>query len=276
MKKVWLITGGSKGLGLALTRALLKKGHQVITTSRNKETLIQQVGDESKSFLPVSLSLTDEENIQRVLSLALEKFGRIDVLVNNAGYMLAGAVEDSTDNEVRKCFDINVFGTLNMIRSVVPIMRQQNNGYILNTSSLAGLYAGSFEATYAATKFAINGISKALAEEVKPFNIHVVNIAPGFLRTEFLKKGSYVLPNTISKPYLEAITERLDFVNEMNGNQPGDPEKVATLYMKVVEMEQPPLELMVGSDAYDTAIAVSNQKITMTKKYEELSKSSDF
>lgn len=276
MKKVWLITGGSRGLGLVLTQTLLKKGHQVVTTSRNKEELIQKIGNESSTFLPVSLSLTDEKDIRRVLDLAIEKFGRIDVLVNNAGYMLAGSVEDSSDEEVRKCFDINVFGTLNMIRAVVPIMRQQKNGHILNTSSLAGLYAGAFESTYAATKFAVNGISMALAEEVRPFNIHVTNIAPGFLRTEFLSKNSYVLPQKSSVPYVEAITERLNFVYEINGHQPGDPEKVAKLYMKVVEMDQPPLELMVGTDAYDTAITISNQKIENTKKYGELSKSIDF
>ncbi|WP_086312147.1 hypothetical protein A5821_003427 [Enterococcus sp. 7F3_DIV0205] len=275
-KKVWLITGGSKGLGLDLTKALLHNGHQVVTTSRDKETLIQKVGSESASFLPVSLSLTDEKDIKRVVESAVEKFGRIDVLVNNAGYMVAGAVEDLTDQEVRMCFDINVFGTLNMMRAVMPVMRQQETGYILNTSSISGLYAGAFESTYAGTKFAINGITQAFADEVKPFGIHVINVAPGYLRTEFLSEDSYMMSQKISDPYKKSVEERLGFVAAMNGNQAGDPKKVAALYMEIVEMDEPPLELMVGSDAYEVALNRSNEKILMTEKYKKLSESVDY
>ncbi|OTN89739.1 hypothetical protein A5819_002237 [Enterococcus sp. 7E2_DIV0204] len=275
-KKIWFITGGSKGLGLMLTKALLNNGHEVITTSRNKESLIQKVGPESPAFLPVSMSLTDETDIKRVIALAVEKFGRIDVLVNNAGFMVAGAAEDLTDEEVRACFDVNVFGTLNMMRAIIPIMRSQKSGYIINTSSISGLYAGAFESTYAGTKFAINGICQAVAEEVKPFGIHVINAAPGYLRTEFLSENSYAMSHIISEPYKKSVEERLGFVAAMNGNQAGDPEKVTALYMYVVEMAQPPLELMVGSDAYELALNMANQKIQMTEQYKELSESIDF
>ncbi|ALS01343.1 short-chain dehydrogenase [Enterococcus silesiacus] len=275
-KKVWIVTGGSKGLGLDLTKALLNNGQQVITTSRDSKSLIQKVGPESASFLPISLSLTNETDIKKVVKRAVEKFGRIDVLVNNAGYMVAGAVEDLTDKEVRACFDINVFGTLNMMRAVTPIMRKQSSGYIINTSSIAGLYAGAFESAYAGTKFAINGITQAFAEEVKPFGIHVINSAPGFLRTEFLSEDSYRMSHTISAPYKKSIEERLGFAATMNGAQPGDPEKVATLYMEIVEMEEPPLELMVGSDAYALALNMANKKIQTTEKYKKLSESVDF
>lgn len=275
-KKVWFVTGGSKGLGLILTKALLNNGHQVVTTSRNKESLIQKVGPESPAFLPVSMSLTDETDIKRVIALAVEKFGRIDVLVNNAGFMVAGAAEDLTDEEVRACFDVNVFGTLNMMRAIIPIMRSQKSGYIINTSSISGLYAGAFESTYAGTKFAINGICQAIAEEVKLFGIHVINAAPGYLRTEFLSENSYSMSHTISEPYKKSVEERLGFVATMNGNQAGDPEKVAALYMDIVEMAQPPLELMVGSDAYELALNMANQKIQMTEQYKELSESIDF
>ncbi|WP_429949100.1 hypothetical protein IGJ55_002351 [Enterococcus sp. AZ170] len=275
-KKVWFVTGGSKGLGLTLTRKLLENGHQVVTTSRTKELLIQKIGVESASFLPVDLSLTDEADIERVIRLAVKKFGKIDVLVNNAGYMVAGAVEDLTDLEVRACFDINVFGTLNMLRAVAPIMRRQKSGYIINTSSISGLYAGAFESTYAGTKFAINGITQAFAEEIKPFGIHVINAAPGYLRTEFLSDNSYSISQEISEPYKKSVEERLGFVAAMNGHQAGNPEKVADLYMEIVAMEEPPLELMVGSDAYELALNMSNQKIQITEKYKELSKSVDF
>lgn len=275
-KKVWLVTGGSKGLGLVLTKALLNNGQQVITTSRDSKALIQKVGPENPSFLPISLSLTDETDIQKVIKAAIEKFGRIDVLVNNAGYMVAGAVEDLTDEEVRACFDINVFGTLNMMRAVMPIMREQESGYIINTSSISGLYAGSFESTYAGTKFAINGITQAFADEVKPFGIHVINAAPGYLRTEFLSENSYMLSKAVSEPYKKAVEERLEFVAAMNDNQPGDPKKIAALYMEIVELDEPPLELMVGSDAYELALNMSNQKILMTEKYKKLSESVDF
>ncbi|MFD1899027.1 SDR family oxidoreductase [Enterococcus termitis] len=226
--------------------------------------------------MPLNVSLTDEKDIARAIDLALKKFGRIDVLVNNAGYMIAGAVEDLTDEEVRACFDINVFGTLNMLRAVTPIMREQHSGYVINTSSISGLYAGAFEATYAGTKFAINGITQAFADEVKPFGIHVINAAPGYLRTEFLSETSYSMSQTVGAAYQEAVKERLGFVKAMDGNQAGDPKKVAELYMKLVTMEEPPLELMIGSDGYDMAMLMSNQKIAMTEKYKELSKSVDY
>jgi NAD(P)-dependent dehydrogenase (short-subunit alcohol dehydrogenase family) len=275
-KKVWLITGGSKGLGLILTKSLLENGHQVVTTSRTKESLMQKVGAESTDFLPVSLDLMDEKAVAEVVRLALEKFGRIDVLVNNAGYMVAGAVEDLADAEVRACFDVNVFGTLNMLRAVIPVMREQRSGYIINTSSIAGLRSGAFESAYSGTKFAINGITQALAEEMKPFGIHVINAAPGFLRTEFLTETSYSMSKTISDPYRSYVEERLEFVAAMNGNQAGDPEKVAELYQTIVAMDEPPLELMVGSDGYEVAIEKAKEKIEMTEKYQDLSRSVDF
>ncbi|WYJ82389.1 hypothetical protein IGL98_001113 [Enterococcus sp. DIV0840] len=133
--------------------------------------------------------------------------------------MVAGAVEDLTDKEVRACFDINVFGTLNMMRAVMSIMRTEKSGYIINTSSISGLYAGAFESTYAGTKFAINGITQAFADEVKPFGIHVINVAPGYLRTEFLSENSYMMSQSVSEPYKKSVEERLGFVAKMNGNQ---------------------------------------------------------
>lgn len=275
-KKVWLVTGASRGLGLTLVNYLLGQGESVVATSRDKNDLITKISEENENFLPVNLNLTDETAIAKIVEQSLTKFGRIDVLVNNAGYMVAGALEDTTDEEVRACFDINVFGTINMLRAVAPIMRKQQSGHIINTSSIAGLYAGAFESTYSATKFAINGISAALSEELRPYNVHVTNVMPGFLRTEFLTPTSFKMANLETSAYKESIEQRLTFASKMNGTQPGDPFKVAKVYQQIVAMDTPPTELMLGSDAYQIALKVANQKIMMTEENEILSTMIDF
>lgn len=276
--QVWLVTGASRGSGFELVSLLLKKGKSVVATSRNKNTLIELFGSENERFLPVELTLTDENDIKKVLHKTLQKFDRIDVLVNNAGFMRAGAIEDTPDEEVRECFDVNVFGTLNMCRQVVPIMRKQRSGYIINTSSIAGIRTGAFEGIYSGTKFAINGISRALSDEVEPFGIHVTSIMPGFIRTEFLNPTSLKLnyDRTKNSPYEDLYTERVKIISQMDGKQPGDPQKLAQTLVELSEMRTPPKELMLGSDAIEIAKQVYSEKIREYELNESLSASIDF
>lgn len=275
MKKTWLVTGTSKGIGYELVKMLLENNQNVIATSREVDKIIKIFGPESEQFLPVNLLLTNDDSVRQVIEIAFKKFGVIDVLVNNAGYMMAGSIEDISAEDARHCFDVNVFGTINMIKHVLPIMREQKSGHIINTSSISGLRSGALEGIYSATKFAINGISHALAEEVSPFNIHVTNVIPGFIRTEFLEKTSYRI-STASSAYKKITEQRLGFVGKINKNQPGNPTKVAQLYMQVVEMEHPPLDLLVGSDSLQLATMVAKGKIENAGKYNVLSSSIDF
>ncbi|MGH1848670.1 SDR family oxidoreductase [Enterococcus gilvus] len=276
--QVWFVTGASRGSGYELVSLLLKEGKSVVATSRNKNTLVEIFGSENEKFLPVELTLTDENDIKEVLHKTLQKFDRIDVLVNNAGFMRAGAIEDTPDAEVRECFDVNVFGTLNMCRQVVPIMRNQRSGYIINTSSIAGIYSGAFEGIYSGTKFAINGISRALSDELKPFGIHVTSIMPGFIRTEFLTPNSLKInyDRTKNSPYEDIYTERVKIISQMDGKQPGDPKKLAKTLVELSEMKNPPKELMLGSDAIEIAKQVYSEKIKEYEQNESLSVSIDF
>lgn len=185
-KKVWFVTGCSKGLGHALVNELLEQGYMVSATSRSKQALIEAFGNESEQFLPLSMNLADEESVKTALKKTVLKFGRVDVVVNNAGYTHLATIEEMSDKAVRELFDINVFGLLNVIRAALPIMRKQNSGHIFNVSSLGAYNVGPLSGPYCATKHAVKALSETLAMEVKQFGIHVTDVKPGFMRTEFL------------------------------------------------------------------------------------------
>ncbi|MBC9911964.1 oxidoreductase [Chitinophaga varians] len=253
-KKVWFVTGASKGLGRDLVKKLLAGGYRVAATSRNLDELSKIATDDN--FLPLSMQVTDEASVAKALADTVVRFGRVDVVVNNAGYGLAGGLEELSDSEARGNFDINVFGTLNVIRKVLPYFRAQKSGHIFNVSSIAG-FTGSFPGfgIYCATKFAVDGLSESLATEVKPFGIHVTIVSPGYFRTDFLASGSLAVP---AKPIADYTLVR-DLVsrhqNEINHNQAGDPEKAAAAFIEVSEAENPPVHLFLGEDAYNMVYA---------------------
>lgn len=254
MKKVWLVTGASKGLGLKLVEKLLASGYRVAATSRKRDDLQKAVGEKSENFIPLETDVTDEASVEKAVTAAIAHFGHIDVVVNNAGYGLAGALEELTDAESRENFDVNVFGALNVIRKVLPHMREQGSGRIFNVASIAG-FIGSFPGfgIYCATKFAMHGFSESLAAEVEPFGIKVTIVSPGYFRTGFLSSASLKVPKHEIGAYENVRQVQKVHENEYNGNQPGDPEKAATAFIKIAEQQNPPLHLFLGQDAYDLA-----------------------
>ncbi|MFC6101140.1 SDR family oxidoreductase [Olivibacter domesticus] len=252
--QIWYITGASKGLGLALTKKLLKEGHKVAATSRNKQELATAVGADESIFLPLAVHLTDENSVQQSISETIAHFGRIDVVVNNAGYGLVGALEELTDVEARENFDINVFGSLNVIRQSLPYMRKQQSGHIFNIASIGG-FAGGFPGfgIYCATKFAVHGFTESLAHEIKDFGLSATVVMPGYFRTNFLSDTSLNVPKNEISDYKTVRAAQNAHTNDYNGNQAGDPDKAAEVLIEVAQMEQPPIHLFLGQDAYDLA-----------------------
>jgi NAD(P)-dependent dehydrogenase (short-subunit alcohol dehydrogenase family) len=261
--KVWFITGASKGLGLELAKKLLNEGYKVAATSRSEEALVKVLGNPSANFLPLEMDLVDEKSVKNAIEVAVSHFKTIDVLVNNAGYGLLGALEELTDAESRTNYEVNVFGLLNVIRNTVPHMRANQSGQIFNISSVGG-YSGNFPGwgIYCSTKFAVAGLTESLAAEVKPFGINATIVYPGYFRTDFLKDSSLLLPQNPIADYKEVRQSESAHKDDINQNQPGDPEKLAEALIKISHEENPPLHLFLGQDAYDMA----NQKIESVQK----------
>ncbi len=252
-KKVWFITGASKGLGLALVQQLLAKGYTVAATSRDKSALQIAVGDDD-NFLPLGVDLNSEASVQKGIDETVNRFGQIDVVVNNAGYGLVGGVEELSDAEARKNFDINVFGTLNVIRKVLPYLRAQQSGHIFNISSIGG-FLGTFPGfgIYCATKFAVDGLTESLSTEIKSFGLKATIVSPGYFRTQFLSSDSLGVPQNPIEAYKEVRESQAFHQTIMDGNQLGDPDKAALAIIQVAESQNPPLHLFLGKDAYDMA-----------------------
>jgi NAD(P)-dependent dehydrogenase (short-subunit alcohol dehydrogenase family) len=264
INKVWFVTGASKGLGLTLTKRLLAAGYTVAATSRTADALIKAVGTEhADSFLPLEVSLTDEHSVKQAITATLKKFGTIDVVVNNAGYGQIGTLEELTDEEVRQSFDINVFGSLNVIRNVMPHFREQGSGRIYNISSIAG-FTGNFAGwgIYCSSKFAVAGFTESLAAEAKEFGVYATVVYPGLFRTEFLSQGSLAVPANPISDYKAARSLQDLYQKDIAGTQSGDPVKAADLLIKIAEEPSAPLHLFLGADAYD----IADQKIAFVQQ----------
>ena len=253
-KKVWFITGASKGLGLILTKKLLLQGYNVASTSRNKQSLIKEIGEENEKFLPIQMDLTKNENVKKAIEATISHFGRIDVLVNNAGYSQIGTLEELSEEEVEHNFKVNVFGSLNVIRNATPYLRNQKSGHIFNISSIGG-YTGNFAGfgIYCSTKFAVAGFTEALAEEMKPFEVSATLVYPGYFRTNFLSKGSVQTPANPISDYKSAREMEQAHLKDIDGNQPNDPEKGAEVIISLSKQENPPVHFFMGKDAYHYA-----------------------
>lgn len=245
---VWLVTGASKGLGLATVRAAIRHGYRVAATSRDAAKLAQQVDTDAQNFLALETVLTDENSIASSVAEILDRFGRIDTLVNNAGYSILGSIEEISDSEARANFDINVFAVLNMLRAVLPVMRGQRSGHIINIGSISGSVGGLSTGMYSATKAAVILLSESLAEEVSDLGIHVTALCPGGFRTDFLDKSSSHHPAAAIKDYT-AVHEAINRYGKLNGNQGGDPDKAGEVIVRLSQMARPPRRLYLGSDA---------------------------
>jgi len=269
-RKTWLITGASKGLGLSLAKKLLAQGYNVAATSRTIDALKEAVAIDTPNFLPLAMNIVDEEDVAKAIDKAVEHFGSIDVIVNNAGYGQMGGLEELTDEEARTNFDVNVFGSLNVIRKALPYLRAQQNGHIFNISSIGG-FTGGFPAfgVYCATKFAVHGFTESLAHEVKPFGINVSLVMPGYFRTNFLEGDSIAKPKNEIKAYQNVRAVQDAHLQEINANQPGDPEKAADVMIEVANQADPALHLFLGTDAY----AAAEDKIALLQKDMEIFRS---
>jgi NAD(P)-dependent dehydrogenase (short-subunit alcohol dehydrogenase family) len=277
MKRTWFVTGASKGLGLAMVKKLLAAGYNVAATSRNSKELLRAVGESTSNFLPLATNLVDEDSVGKAIDETIRQFGSLDVIVNNAGYGLAGSLEELSDAEARANFDVNVFGSLNVIRKALPHLRKQRSGHIFNIASIGG-FSGAFPGfgIYCATKFAVHGFSESLAAEVEPFGINVTIVSPGYFRTSFLEKDSFQVPKHEIADYESVREVQALHQDSINGKQQGDPEKAVDVIIKVAEAGKELTHLFLGSDAYGFA----EKKIgAVTKDMEEvrtLATSTDF
>ena len=276
-KKVWLVTGASKGLGLSLIKKLIKEDYRVAATTRNLKALSDEVGQGNTNFLPLQMDLVNNESVAAAVAQIMETFGTIDVVVNNAGYGQLGTLEELSDEEARQNFDVNVFGSLNVIRNVMPYFREKNSGAFFNVSSIAG-FLGTFPGwgIYNATKFAVAGFTEALSAEVKSLGITATIVYPGYFRTNFLQKDSLRLAKSPIDAYKEARELEVIHKEQVAGNQPGNPDNAAAVLIKVAESDVRPLHLFLGTDAFDMA----NSKIDTLKEQlttnESLTKSTDY
>ena len=254
-KKVWFITGASKGLGLTLVKKLLSNGYNVAATSRSLSELSDNVG-RHENFLPLEVDLVNEQDVARAISETISTYGTIDVVVNNAGYAQVGTLEELSDAEARMSFDVNVFGTLNVIRQVMPHLRKNKSGHIFNISSIAG-FLGTFPGwgIYTSTKFAVVGMTEALSAEIKSLGVTATIVYPGYFKTNFLLKGSLRITVNKIDDYKEAREMERAHKEDIHGNQPGDPEKAAAALIQVAASENPPLHLFLGSDSIGMAKA---------------------
>src|SRR6218665_924308 len=276
-QKVWLITGASKGFGLILVKQLLEKGDFVAATSRNKSDLETAISSQSSQFLPLEMNLTDEANVKKAIDETIATFGKIDNIINNAGYGLLGAVEELSDAETRQNFDVNVFGSLNVIRQALPHLRQQKSGHIFNISSIGG-YSGDFPGfgIYCATKFAVVGFSEAMAIELKDFGINVTAVLPGYFRTNFLTSGSLSTSKHPLDDYKSTRESQELHQQQINNNQPGDPEKGAAAIIQMAAEKNPPVHLFLGSDAFGLAKNKAQNIVKELEQWKSVTVNTDF
>ncbi|MDQ2835003.1 MAG: oxidoreductase, partial [Acidobacteriota bacterium] len=246
--KVWFITGASTGFGRLLAEEVLQRGGKVIATARKLDKVADLVTQHPGRVLALALDVTDAGQVDSAVTQAFAKFGEVDVLVNNAGYGVAGAIEEVSEDELMPMYQTNVFGLLRVTRAFLPYLRKQRSGHILNLSSIGGLTAGPGWGLYQSTKFAVEGLSEALAQEVAPLGIRLTIIEPGPFRTDFLGRSGVEAEMKIADYDNTAANARW-YMSEQHGKQPGDPLKAVQAMIEVVESDNPPLRLLLGAGA---------------------------
>jgi NAD(P)-dependent dehydrogenase (short-subunit alcohol dehydrogenase family) len=245
--RVWFITGASRGFGALIAAEALAQGDAVVATARDPNAVTARLGTHER-LLATRLDVTSETEAHEAAGQALKKFGRIDVLVNNAGYGLLGAIEEASAKEVERLYATNVFGLLGVTRAVLPHMRRQGSGHVMNISSVGGYAGFPGWGVYGSTKFAVEGISEALAAEVAPLGIHVTVVEPGFFRTDFLDDNSLVRTALEINDYHATVGKTRGHAADVNHAQPGDPSKLAKAFMQLAAAKTPPIRLPLGSD----------------------------
>jgi NAD(P)-dependent dehydrogenase (short-subunit alcohol dehydrogenase family) len=254
MQKCWFITGASRGLGVEIAKAALEAGDCVMATGRNPEQVLQALGGERECLMVAPLDVTYSDDARRAVDAVIERFGGIDVLVNNAGYGHLGFFEESTTTDIRAQFESNVFGLMEVTRAVLPSMRAARAGHVFNMSSLAGLRGSAFSSIYCASKFAVEGFSEALAEEVAPFGIRVTIVEPGPFRTDFLSGRSLRIGTSALPDYDPSRDKIRSSFEARNGRQAGDPARLARALVALANDPAPPLRFLAGSAASDAVL----------------------
>ncbi|MBE9463364.1 SDR family NAD(P)-dependent oxidoreductase [Dyadobacter subterraneus] len=273
-QQVWFITGASKGIGLALTKLALSQGHKVVATSRNIEDFKTSITEHQNNFLPLKVDITSDSEVKNAIQQSIDKFGKLDVIVNNAGYSLVGSMEEMTNEEFRQTLDVNFFATANVIRHVMPHLRGQKSGHIINISSIAGYVGFANAASYNAAKFAVIGLSEALAQEVQPFGIKVTVVAPGQFRTNFMNKGSITYAKNKIPVY--GLDKAEEMWTQFSGQQTGDPAKLVKILTEIVALENAPLRLLLGPDAYELLKEHRAKEMEEFQAWKDLTLSTDF
>lgn len=271
-KKVWYVTGASKGLGLVLVKLILTTGHKVAATSRNTSAFDELLKQYPDHLLPLTVDITSDQSVKQSIDEVIGKFGSLDVVVNNAGYSLVGSMEEMTDSEFRETIDVNLFGTVNVIRAVMPHFRAQGSGHIINISSNAGYIGFANAASYNAAKFAVVGLSEALAEETKPFGIKITVVAPGQFRTSFMDSLSFAE----NKIPVYKLAEAEKMWRGYSGTQRGNPAKLSQIIVNLANQPEPPLHLLVGPDTYELVTEHRKKENQEIEKWKDVTLSTDF
>ena len=272
-KKVWFITGAGRGLGVDIAKAALAAGHAVVATARNAESVTKALG-EHDDLLAVDLDVTDPAPPRPPCSAAVERFGRLDVLVNNAGSFQAGFFEEMTPEAFRSQIETTLFGPVNVTRAALPQLRAQRSGLVMTISSTAGIaVAGDFLTAYAASKFGVEGFMEALAPEVAPFGIRTMLVEPGFFRTELLTPQSTQYAEPSIEDYAERTTATVEAWKGMDGQQGGDPAKLADALVELAALDEPPVRFAAGADAVATFEQKANELLAQADAHRELSTS---
>jgi NAD(P)-dependent dehydrogenase (short-subunit alcohol dehydrogenase family) len=272
--QVWLITGSSRGLGRALSEAVLDAGHSLVATARNPrqlDDLVERFGDHVRA---VELDVTDPQAAVRVVNETIRSFGRLDVLCNNAGYGNVGPIEDTSIEDFRAQIETNLFGVIYLTKAALPFMRQQRAGRILQFSSIGGRIGATGRAPYSAAKFGVEGFSEVLAKETAPLGIKVTIIEPGGFRTDFA--GTSTVINAGQEAYASTVGATAAFQQNFNGRQPGDPVKAARVILRIAATDDPPLRLLLGSDAVEGVEKADRAKTESDQQWRSLSLSTDF
>lgn len=274
-QEVWLITGCSSGIGRDLALEVLTRGAQVAVTARNTVAVADIVERFPDTAIAVTLDVCRQSDVDAAFATTLERFGQVDVLVNNAGYGYLSAIEEGNNDQLREMFETNFFGLLAMTQKAIPFMRERRSGCILNISSQAGLMGNPGTGFYSSSKYAVEGLTEALSKEVAPFGIKVCSIQPGPFRTDWAGRSMQSNSSSVSD-YDEHVSSRINMIGEIDGRQPGDPKRAAAVIADVAEMDNPPAQLLLGSVVLDTYKQKLEELIKQIDHYELLTRSADY
>jgi NAD(P)-dependent dehydrogenase (short-subunit alcohol dehydrogenase family) len=274
MLQTWLITGSARGLGRAVAEAALAAGHQLVATARRPEQLADLTDRYGERVHTVALDVTDRAQADAAVQATVAAFGRLDVLVNNAGYGNLAPIEEIAEDDFRAQVETNLWGTINMTRAALPIMRRQRSGHVIQISSVGGRVTTAGLGPYQTSKWAIEGFSGVLAKEVAPLGIKVTAIEPGGFRTDWA--GSSMAVASISEDYRSSVAMVATHLRDRVGHEPGDPDKAAQVILQVAELDDPPLQLILGTDAFEIARRADEQRIASDDAWKHLSLATDF